>query len=43
VLVADVAAAEAGLGWQTDHSRLHDIVTDAWTWHRAHPNGYERA
>jgi UDP-glucose 4-epimerase len=28
------------LGWQPRHSRLEDILADAWRFHQAHPKGY---
>jgi UDP-glucose 4-epimerase len=28
------------LGWEPEKS-LEDMITDAWAWHQAHPNGYE--
>jgi UDP-glucose 4-epimerase len=39
-LVAANAKARAGLGWEPERS-LDEMVADAWTWHQAHPNGYE--
>ena len=29
------------LGWVPEHSDLRRIVTDAWAWHAAHPEGYD--
>jgi len=28
------------LGWKPKFPKLEDIVSTAWAWHRAHPNGY---
>ncbi|MCB1100726.1 MAG: UDP-glucose 4-epimerase GalE [Kiritimatiellae bacterium] len=28
------------LGWQPRYPALRDIMTSAWRWHQAHPNGY---
>jgi len=39
-LVADAAHARATLGWAPRQSALTDILTSAWTWASAHPNGY---
>jgi len=39
VLVASHARAAAVLDWTPQRS-LDDIVTDAWTWLRQHPDGY---
>jgi UDP-glucose 4-epimerase len=39
-----VAAAEKAfneLGWKPQYPRLEDIVSTAWEWHKAHPNGYQ--
>jgi UDP-glucose 4-epimerase len=38
-LVAANAKAREGLGWVPEKS-LDEIVTDAWAWHSAHPDGY---
>jgi UDP-arabinose 4-epimerase len=35
-LVADIAHAQKGLGWQPGHSSLENIVSTAWNWYRAH-------
>ena len=39
VLVADNTRARQLLGWEPTR-RLDDIVTSAWAWHVAHPDGY---
>lgn len=39
-LVADSSLAQRTLGWQCCYSDLRTIVTSAWNWHRAHPQGY---
>jgi UDP-glucose 4-epimerase len=41
VLVASNARARDQLGWRPRRS-LTDAVADAWTWLRAHPDGYAR-
>jgi len=40
VLVASADKARADLGWKPQHESLRDIVSSAWEWHRAHPDGY---
>ena len=35
-------AVPAGSGWQPQHSKLDEMLTDAWAWRMAHPNGYAR-
>jgi UDP-glucose-4-epimerase GalE len=39
-LVASAEKAKNVLGWIPEHSDLRTIITDAWTWHRSHPNGF---
>jgi len=38
VAAADKAVRE--LGWKPKFPKLEDIITTAWAWHVAHPNGY---
>jgi UDP-glucose 4-epimerase len=40
VLVASSRRARRELGWQPRHSKLEQMLGDAWTWKQAHPNGY---
>lgn len=40
MLVASHERAEADLGWKPERGELSTMVTDAWAWHRAHPDGY---
>jgi UDP-glucose 4-epimerase len=40
VLVASSRRARRELGWQPVHSTLERMLTDAWEWRIAHPNGY---
>jgi len=40
VLVADATRAGEVLGWMPRHRDLVEIVASAWTWRRAHPDGY---
>jgi UDP-glucose 4-epimerase len=39
-LVASAAKAIRELGWKPKYSKLEDIVTTAWSWHKRHPHGY---
>jgi UDP-glucose 4-epimerase len=39
-LVASARKAMDELGWKPRYPKLEDIVSSAWEWHRAHPNGY---
>ena len=43
VLVASSRRARRELGWQPRHSKLEEMVADAWAWKQAHPNGYASA
>ena len=40
VLVADSTRARQGLGWEPRRSTLDEMVSSAWRWHLAHPEGY---
>lgn len=40
VLIASSAKARRVLGWTPQFDDVEKIIADAWTWHRAHPNGY---
>jgi UDP-glucose 4-epimerase len=39
-LVASAERAFKELGWKPRFPKLEDIVSTAWEWHKAHPNGY---
>ena len=39
-LVASSEKAKTVLGWKPQYADLETIVTTAWNWHKAHPNGY---
>ena len=43
VLVASSRRARRELGWHPQHSKLDEMLADAWTWRLAHPDGYTRA
>lgn len=40
VLVASSEKAKSLLGWQPRYGSIEDIISSAWRWHAAHPNGY---
>lgn len=40
-LVASAEKAKTVLGWIPERSDLRTIVSDAWTWHKSHPQGYQ--
>lgn len=39
-LVASSEKAKKILGWKPVHDNLEDIISDAWNWHKNHPNGF---
>jgi UDP-glucose 4-epimerase len=39
-LVASAQKAIKELGWKPKYPKLEDIVSTAWAWHKAHPEGY---
>ncbi|KIL36838.1 UDP-glucose 4-epimerase [Cohnella kolymensis] len=41
VLVASSARARDELGWSPSRSRLEDIISSSWNWHRTHPEGFK--
>jgi UDP-glucose 4-epimerase len=43
VLVASSRRARRELGWQPAHSKLDEMLGDAWTWRQSHPHGYAGA
>lgn len=40
VLIASGKRAKAVLGWNPAHTDIDDILSSAWAWHSAHPDGY---
>lgn len=42
-LIANAAKAREVLGWTPAHPDLESIISSAWRWHLAHPNGYGEA
>jgi UDP-glucose 4-epimerase len=43
VFIADVKKIRDTLSWEPKYSVLETIVSSAWRWHHAHPDGYERS
>ena len=41
VLVASSDRIQAELGWKPEKPELEAMISDAWDWMQAHPNGYE--
>ncbi|HEX2741915.1 MAG TPA: UDP-glucose 4-epimerase GalE [Rubrobacter sp.] len=41
VLVASSEKIRSDLGWKPEKPELETMISDAWTWMRDHPNGYE--
>ena len=41
-LVASGEKARKILGWEPEIKDLADIISSAWKWHKAHPNGYDK-
>jgi UDP-glucose 4-epimerase len=41
-LIADGSLAQAELGWTPDFTEIEPMVETAWSWRKAHPNGYGR-
>lgn len=39
-LIASSAKAHRDLGWTPAYPDIHTILDHAWTWLRAHPDGY---
>src|SRR6185503_14695396 len=43
VLVASSRRARRELGWHPQHSKLDEMLADAWAWRLAHLDGYTRS
>ena len=43
VLVASSRRARRELGWHPEHSKLEQMLADAWAWRLTHPTGYTRS
>lgn len=39
-LVASSEKARKILGWNPVHDSLEEIISDAWNWHKNHPDGF---
>lgn len=39
-LIASSEKAKKILGWNPIHDSLEEIISDAWNWHKNHPNGF---
>lgn len=42
VLVASSDRIKQELGWTPKYTKLEDIISTAWNWHRDHPNGFQK-
>ena len=42
VLVASSRRARLALGWHPEHSKLEQMLADAWAWRLTHPHGYAK-
>lgn len=40
-LIASNEKAKEILGWVPKHSSIEEIISDAWKWHKSHPDGYK--
>ncbi len=41
-LIASSEKAKRVLGWNPRQDSLEEIISTAWKWHQAHPNGFEK-
>ncbi|NYV65005.1 UDP-glucose 4-epimerase GalE [Bacillus sp. Gen3] len=41
-LIASSEKAKRVLEWNPKRTSIHDIIQDAWNWHRTHPDGYSK-
>ena len=41
ILIASSEKAQQILGWKPQYTNIHQIIKNAWDWHREHPKGYE--
>ncbi|MEH7332394.1 UDP-glucose 4-epimerase GalE [Neobacillus drentensis] len=41
-LIASSEKARQVLGWNPTRTAIHQIISDAWNWHKQNPNGYQR-
>ncbi len=40
-LVASPQKIMSELGWKPEHTNMQEILSSAWEWHKANPNGYK--
>lgn len=40
ILIAGSEKIRRVTGWQPTHSKVEQIIADAWNWHQHHPQGY---
>ncbi|MFM7317546.1 MAG: UDP-glucose 4-epimerase GalE [bacterium] len=41
VLMGDNTKALKELGWTARHNNIREVISSAWAWHKAHPQGFE--
>ena len=41
-LVANASKALEVLGWEPKYPEIKPIIETAWSWHKNHPNGYQK-
>ncbi|MFM7131423.1 MAG: UDP-glucose 4-epimerase GalE [bacterium] len=41
VLMGDNTKALKELGWTARHKNIREVISSAWAWHKAHPQGFE--
>jgi UDP-glucose 4-epimerase len=41
-LIASSEKAKKVLSWVPSRTSIHQIIGDAWNWHKNHPNGYQK-
>jgi UDP-glucose 4-epimerase len=40
-LIASSEKIRAELGWKPQYQDVRTIIESAWSWHQAHPQGYQ--
>ena len=41
-LIASSAKARQVLGWNPQYTDVEVVISTAWKWHQAHPEGYKK-
>ena len=41
-LIASSAKARKVLGWNPQYTDVEVVISTAWKWHQAHPEGYKK-